>query len=689
MVTEDWVELIKNVLSPSAFKEVAMAALRAQHGVPVLLADGTGDGGVDAWIDLPSGRIPVQFHAGRAQAWDAKLARDLGAHDVLREHGRMFFVCAQTPALDTRLKQVARLEREHGVTITVMDAREIASMASDPQVLAALSRVVGITPAERASRRSDAALDARLAFMFFHDKSGDFRAEVARSVLSACLLRESEPIEMDKLLERAIDAAGIPGAVRRPFRQELEALATEGMVEVRDGRVAATSTLREITQSVLDIQAAAAKSLREECVRALDQRIHLKHDREAAVEDVFDDLGLLLRESLAETLPGRASDATTMRLNAVERRLSDHLKPGGGSAAEALKVLVDVAAASPYGRALAAAEVFIQMADRDSAHLATSLARRSRLVIWLDASVALPMLCGLHDRIAEGWATSEIAVELHGALLERDIEAVVPSVYLEEMAAHLIEAARRYRPLIGADPDLARSENFYVAHFHAVAQCRGETATLPQFDRFLQDFGLPRQWEELSESNFTALRRRIERELELLFKRYYGIGVHRIKSTDAIPLPDEPDRSDIVLRHDRCVARDLEETAHGMNEGILLCSEDRWFVRVLTEKDILALNPAVFLDLLQIVRPTARTRQLAAVRKLAETFSERVVARGAAAWDLVAQLVSPGLSNRDLLQQAREFKEEYLRRKNHQERPLRPSDWYDWQRIKAGRTFGA
>jgi hypothetical protein len=683
MLTEDWVEFIKNVLSPSAFKDVAITALRVLYGAPVLLADGTGDDGVDAWIELPSGRVPVQFHAGRTEEWDAKLARDLRKHELLKKSGRLFFVCAQTPTSESRQKKIAQLETAHGVTITLKDAREIASMASDPEVLAALSRSVGLALADRAPRPWNPAVDARLAFTFFHEKSGDFRAEVARSVLSACLLRADEPIPTETLLDKAIAAAGIGESVRRTFRRELDALAVERKVEVSANRVSATRELKALTKAALDIQEAAAQRLREDCARALEGRVHDPGRRKEAVVDVFDDLGLLLRESLAETLPGRASESIAGRLNAVERRLSSYLKPGGGTAAEAVKALIDVASASPYGRALAAAELFIQMADRGVDQLATALAQRDHLVIWLDASVALPMLCGKLDRVADGWATSEIAVELWGALRERGIKAVVPSVYLEEMAAHLVEAARRYRSLVGADPDLARSENFYVAHFHAVAQRRGEPATLPRFDELLGDLGLPAQWEEAARNNYLVLRRSIERTLEGLFK-LYGIGIYRVKSIEAMPLPGEPARSEIVLRHDRCIARELEGTAEGVDEGFLLCSEDRWLVRVLTEKHVLALHPAVLLDVLQIVRPQGHTTRLAAVRQLAATFSERVIAEGAAVWDVLAELEDTGLSDRELLRRAKEFKEAWLQRAIHQERPRES----DWQRFKASRSFG-
>lgn len=44
MQLEDWTELIKNVLGPSAFKTVGACALHALYQREVVVTDGTGNG---------------------------------------------------------------------------------------------------------------------------------------------------------------------------------------------------------------------------------------------------------------------------------------------------------------------------------------------------------------------------------------------------------------------------------------------------------------------------------------------------------------------------------------------------------------------------------------------------------------------------------------------------------------------
>jgi hypothetical protein len=105
---------------------------------------------------------------------------------------------------------------------------------------------------------------------------------------------------------------------------------------------------------------------------------------------------------------------------------------------------------------------------------------------------------------------------------------------------------------------------------------------------------------------------------------------------------------------------------------------------MLTDKYLLAIHPAVLLDVLQIVRPRQETKRLASVRELAATFSERAISDGAAVWDMLAELEDPDLSDRELLRRAKEFKEAWLKRANREESPRAA----DWQRFKATRTFG-
>ncbi|HSN97651.1 MAG TPA: hypothetical protein VLS89_05110, partial [Candidatus Nanopelagicales bacterium] len=412
MLKEEWVNYIKNVMSPTAFKEVGMAALRVMVGRPVVLADGTGDGGVDAWVEQsPTTRVPVQLYAGHAD-WYRKLVADVQKSLVRDSHvRRLYFVCAQTPSPELVQDKLAEIERDHGIAVTLIDARGIASQADRPAVLDALRKVSSLSPAERPVRSWSAAVEARLAFAFFHESTGDFRAEVARSVLATCFLRAESPIPTEKLLDQALSLLGGATHLKRLFRRQLESFVASGDVVVEAGSARGTPALIERTKGWLSIQASAEEKLRDDCVGALEGRVHSPELRRQAVDAVFDDLGLLLRRSLIEKLPGAQGHEASLRLDAVERRLSDALKPSGGTAQEALQALIAVASGSAYGQSMASAELFIHMTERNTSEIARALTGRERVEVVLDTSVAMPTLCGALDRVAKGWLSIQASAE--------------------------------------------------------------------------------------------------------------------------------------------------------------------------------------------------------------------------------------------------------------------------------------
>lgn len=409
---------------------------------------------------------------------------------------------------------------------------------------------------------------------------------------------------------------------------------------------------------------------------ALEGRVHSALSREQAVDEIFDDLGLLLRRTLVEKLPGGRAEALAPRLNAVERRLEDRLKPTGGDVHAALEALVDVASRSVFGQALAAAELFMHLTAREAGEVARALTGRKRIEVALDTSVAMPMLCAKLDGGASGWVTSDIALELHEALRQRGITMVVPNLYIEEMAAHLVRAAEGYRDIVGEDPALAGSTNFFVAHYHAASRSRSVAPTKEGFDELLQGLGLPTGWKSL---NFLVLRRKIELELKHHFARY-DVGVSRVTFTEAMPLPAEPARAPAVLDHDRRVVHWLDERSKDSTDGLVLCSQDRWLLQASADPEWLPIEPVALLDVVRLVRSEERVTPLASLRELAESLDSESLKRAATVWDFLAEFEGARLADHTLLRRAKEFKEAWLTSKWAHEPPHAAA----WTRFKSG-----
>lgn len=684
MLLDDWTSLIQNVLSPGAFKTVAAAALHSLYQRPVKITDGPGDGGVDAWIDLHGSLIPVQFHSGLAVEWHAKLAQDLEKPGVrAADSKRLFFLCAQTPQPEAVRRRLADLEVKTSIAVELIDARQIAQAALEsPDVLAPLLEFLPSRPDQRPPAASSMADDAKLAFVFFHDEAADFREEVARCCIKSALARNTGGLEEESLLDQALVAVGGEGHLRGLFRRQAASLIESGLVARVDGKLVPST---DLVRDVLGKWAAgeqAKRQLIEACASALQSMVHTTARRLEAVEAIFDDLGVLLQRSVVERLPGSDRDSLMRRLNGVERRLSDMLKPTAGSVHEALNALVDVARASVYGRALAAAELFVHFTRRQLGELSRALTGRDDLEIVVDTSVAMPMLCAKFDRVVRGWVTSEVAFDLFESLRSRGMRIVVPNLYVEEMAAHLISAARNYTTLVGEE-GLTRSENFFVAHYHSVTESQKQQPTEAAFREFLSDLGLPRGWVETDD--FLVARAKVQKNLAATLAQY-GIHQRRVSITHAVNLPNEPARPATVLEHDRRVAAWLDkssstqpvERSTSRLPGLVLCSQDRWLLGAVAGRDWLAVDQVTLLDLISIVRPLGIATPLISLRELASHAEDATLQRAARVWDMLAELEGPKLADRDLLRRAREYKAYRLSQPTNVQRP----EYAEWLRFK-------
>src|SRR5262249_41168876 len=137
MQLEEWIEVTKNLLGPTEFRQIGLRFLRDFFGCLVMSTDGTGDGGIDAWVmrrNEPPVRVAAQFHSGKSVDWESKLAAGLNAMSRFRDafsaddprrldFTKLFFVCSQTPS-PTHVETVAQeMQAAHGIAVRVFDAK--------------------------------------------------------------------------------------------------------------------------------------------------------------------------------------------------------------------------------------------------------------------------------------------------------------------------------------------------------------------------------------------------------------------------------------------------------------------------------------------------------------------------------------------------------------------------------------
>jgi hypothetical protein len=676
---DEWVDLIRTTIGPPEFKRIGVEFLREHFNRSVQYTDGKGDGGVDAWVILqsePEVRLAGQFHAGKSQEWDAKVEGDLrafcGFRDSLREDDparqdftRMFFVTSQvTDATFVEMRTQELFDR-WGVRVAVRDARAIASLALENKT--ELWRLIArCVPGYDATAKP--ALTARdealLAFSFFHEKPAKYRSAVAKSAIATVLHRHEGALERDQLAAQTTSLLQLTEAPRL-IERTMRDLCSERMIEIEGETVRATDALLESTRASLTLANDEQQKLRARCVQVLEPLVPRGRHRRGevaarAVEVVFDDLGLLIQSPIAEQVlyavdpskqpRSRFERDAFVRWRGAAKRVEQELG-ADDQGHQALEAVVREIAGSTFARNLAAAELFLRLTEHDAPELTQALTASAQCVL-IDTSVALPMVCALFDEPVLSWKTSLAASELHGALKARGTRCVVPSVYLEEMASHLLRA-RSFADVIESESDLERSRNYFVAHFCSL---RGSARSAREFNEFLVDFGAPRP----SATPWAEERRRAEHALRDILTRY-SIDVERVdEGPDDPRLPGEPaHREPLLLRHDRAVVRELQRWSKAAPRW-LVCTADGWLRTVLNDRDIVAVDNVGLADLLELVQREGSSRSLLSPLELASSIGEQARELAASVWDTIVSIEGPALRDRALIRRAREFRSAWL-----------------------------
>lgn len=679
--TSEWLDVVE-LLSPTEFRDIALIFLRHRYDSSVELVDGTGDGGVDAWIVLDAARdvrLAAQFHAGQGAAWYTKLEHDLRRLRVAHPNVRnLVYVCGQKTAAQKVVQEETRVFLDHDVTVRILDARAIASQALDPEVRHEYLRALPTR------RRDQPVLDdprqaTILAHAFFDDGVASFRMTVVRSAILVQL--QAGGLPRAELIRRVEDIVG--PAAQRFIKRVIDALLTEHkLIEDREQTLVCDPASRDELRTILALQDRRRTKLVEDCVHALASSVHDPDRGRSLAHALVDRLGTLWLEEARRRGcgPGDAQQGIDAEIRkqlvAIESLIHTHTKPSGDTRA-AFDRIMRVVAASPYARSLAAGELYRSWTALDRTDLAMALGERTSLIVLLDTSVVMPLFCARFHAVASGYYPSETAAALYDVTHSRGLSLIVPDVYVEEMAAHWIDAWR-FAELAGSDPSLARSENFFVAQYHSVHA----DASREGFEYFLE--GCSHRLSATGPNAFLHERARAEQTFAHLLAVYCGVEVRACpkSSQDARSVEGPPGRDDRVTDHDRRVVAWLQDrTGFAMSTTVVLCTWDLWLRNGNSLRPWLALDPGSLADLLELLRPAEERRPLVNIRAIAAAIHDEDAQRAAEIYDRIVRFPHNMPSALAYRQAAIAFKTEWLVRRPHE----LPSE-ADWQSfIVAGR----
>jgi len=330
--------------------------------------------------------------------------------------------------------------------------------------------------------------------------------------------------------------------------------------------------------------------------------------------------------------------------------------------------LTKIVAESEFSKKIAASELFYSVLQTKSQQVVYALGGDKGANLYFDTPVAIPLLCGLlFDSINDHSAYSaKLLIDL---LKSHKFTAIVPSPYVEEAAAHLIECCRNYRAPLTAGDDLSFSNNAFASHYSQIR--KQPNCAVSTFDDYVSVFGSPPtgRYSDLSNDFFYGVRDKIIAAMSRLFNRY-GIAVLRlderkysklVSKLTAFCTDSASSRSQLLLQHDARVIAYLEGPVVEAGVAKILCTWDSMQLRYNADWDgYCVINPAGVTDLLSIAKSNDESLPVVQLIDYVWLQSETSLKLSSRIWDQIISIEKDGLSDASLLMRVRAFKQHYI-----------------------------
>lgn len=649
--------------TPEQLRQVARLVLRLSGYAASRISDGPHDGGSDLRVhDVDGAPLPLAIAVSVEQGWQRKLRDDAAKAKRRLALARLLFISSRRiPEASFRPLQL-KLQEELGVQVDRIDQQNIADMVVDGGALMELLQLldIAVDAAPLPSEPSDRRRDAAFAFAFFSPEVRSFREVVREQSLLVALAQAGGTAKIGNLCADAARLLGTPVDDAARLLPDLERLRKQARVEGFNGSVGLAADERSTQDGLRTLRRREEAELRAQLVAELGLSGLPATDE--VVESTLRGLGALMLRHVGAP---DALDDLRAQARLLRRALQAHGLPEGARGDQVVAQLLEVARASPLGRSLATGSLYRTLCNLHREALLGALDVRS-VALVLDASVAIPMLCSLfHGEVRQRFFV--VAHELHRQAQRHRFPLQLPTVWLEEMASHLLKA-RFYRGLAreGGD-ELRLSQNAYVAYF--VGERRDHRRG--DFNKFLASFGLSEAIERRAQGDFEGARRQIELALRRQLA-HYGIAIVDTpvrgqhigqieKDWDWARHELNIERRDPVLeRHDKQVLAWLASLAEDdPAHAPVVVTWDR-VVRRARPEGVPggALDPLAVCELLSFLGGDDAPAET--VRFAGLWLTEQEAERGAAILDALVAIERENLSDAELVVKAQEFRAQYL-----------------------------
>ncbi len=653
----------------------------------IQVTDGRYDGGVDIKTAISPGetqRVAVQVSV--RNDWEDKIRDDVKKVSESTEFSYVIFISSRRIPESEFQSVKSDSIATYGVIVDRYDSQSIASIFKDNGEERYILEEMGIELEGRgvSLSQSEYRHQAFASYTLFGEEPRKFRKKVVESAILHEIAQSGNKINRNKLESRVDSLLGLSD----PTDGRNSSGAVDRMLQNRqiyyDQETENISTDEETLEKV-SVEKTLYQNEKEELRESIQKYLHdvspgrVTDDR---LDSVMSNLGAIMMEAARETANSLDSDLAheeidrsthvADRINEIHRTLDSVGVPEGHRRDEIVDELNRIASESPAGKMIFAGELYHLVTSMRTPQLVQALGGGRGIKVWLDASVAIPMICGLLYEPLDyrfGVGTNS----LFRRIVNHGIPITIPKDYVEEMSFQMYRAYKEYKPIIEdfSDPDLKSSENPFAAHYSSLKE---ESERDLSFSEYIEGIGVPKGVERM---DFDTAMSTIGKSIERILSDYnieteplYPDGSPEIdevkRSLVGITSSYGKDRTDTTLNHDaRTIAYlEGEETKSDLNN--ILCTWDEIPSIYSREQKSLweVLTPPSLSDMLSLADPSDSGYAIKKPLQIAKRMTSESSEKGAAVWDMLVRIEDDGMYDAQLRNMAKNFKDEYMSTEN-------------------------
>lgn len=557
-------------LEEKGFYDIALLFLSAHGYKDLSVVDGTGDGGRDVTCSLKDLRIQLSVR----KDWESKINDESKLTNAAGQSHYIYVTNRQiSPAAQTEFQTKKHVNRGE-VIVTIYDLNAVSSTLAQSGVIHRAYELLGMNV--NGKLQATAKEIALSTLLLFSPEAKELWVNVVEANITAWMLKNGPAPE-----DRAIAAVALLlpyPAVSDDINRSIRRMRSDGRLVGASGQL-----------SLSAVEAERASAAEEEYLQSASADLELLERKYGLKADDAQRLLALALELIVRDKPleERGAHADALTAFVAEKKLARRKTELYEDLAKTGIVRFD-----QYGKAIN------RIFSTNTFDIYRAFGRRTDITMVLDASVAMPMLCGLAFRGVR--SRFGIAAEkLRMLCEEHNFEIVVPSFYLNEMASHGLKAkdyVATYMSLPGEARDaLVGSRNAYLSHYARMKEIM--TAAVeppPTLEEFLDYFGFgPRSGLRSAENRLTSL------------LDEHGIRTLRYSNLDKglrerVALRKDASESPYIIDHDAMALSLLHDDD---DSGFVFATWDHILIDMVAEIDrIYADTPARVIDFLSMAK---------------------------------------------------------------------------------------